>query len=162
MARALYDRLFAVAGLPAIARAISFGEVRLPFPDVSVPYETFGFLPALLPLWSGRGAQQTGVWMHWFSDRVPTYVEVSVEDENSVREIARTFEQFACDIVLRSIDHSGAWLSLNSPGWRCVDAKRALQQLAVAAASADFHLLADAWSSVPHERLSGDPATAGY
>lgn len=48
-------------------------------------------------------------------------------------------------------DLAGAWLSLNSVGWRFTDAREAITQLAERAGNPVFSALASAWISLPHE-----------
>jgi hypothetical protein len=55
------------------------------------------------------------------------------------------------DALLQQGDYQGAWMSLNSAGWRFIEMKDALRRLAGAANVPGFSLLAAAWTSVPQE-----------
>jgi len=50
--------------------------------------------------------------------------------------------------MLRNNDFKGAWLALNSRGWRIRDARQALARLAAVCNDSEFGMLADAWISV--------------
>jgi hypothetical protein len=58
--------------------------------------------------------------------------------------------------LLDTDDFAGAWLSLNSPGWRFGEARSAIKLLSAKVPDPEFAVLADAWSSLPHERRMGD------
>ena len=51
---------------------------------------------------------------------------------------------------------SGAWLSLNSPGWSFSDARNSIQMLSKRVADPTFAILADAWCSLRHESKMGN------
>lgn len=52
--------------------------------------------------------------------------------------------------LLGRSDHAGAWMSLNSTGWRFEEAKEALRELGRQVDVPDFGLLVDAWISEAH------------
>jgi len=64
--------------------------------------------------------------------------------------------------LLRRQDYLGAWMSLNSSGWRWLEAKDALWDLAEASQVPGLDLLANAWAAVPHENNGRIPELAGY
>jgi hypothetical protein len=55
------------------------------------------------------------------------------------------------DDLLQQSDYGGAWLSLNSTGWKVADAKASLRRLASQSREPGLDLLAEAWSAQPHE-----------
>ena len=55
------------------------------------------------------------------------------------------------DNLLQQGNYAGAWLSLNSTGWKVADAKAALRRLASQSREPGLDLLADAWSAQLHE-----------
>ena len=63
---------------------------------------------------------------------------------------ARQAEVF--DSLMATGDHSGAWMSLNSPGWDIESMRRAVSRLADSANDPEFRRLADAWQAQKHER----------
>ncbi len=276
-----YRRLFRFLQLPKTAVDIAARNIPLPIYTES-PFDTYGFVPALLPLWSGESPSYTGYWKHWFGSRQMTLVEVIVENKRRTQEIARTFDQLTRELVLSAIDgteeltteirifgtHSdigtaelrqieqiwqewgnertglislptfvsavplvclsegeaytgdfphdgmmlneealrnmcttetsrelhqhiatlpfappwfttteqatvfnrllsekdylGAWMSLNSNGWKFLEAKEALKQLAQEANVPGLDLLTQAWTAVPHERNGISPQNASY
>ena len=282
-----YFDLFPMLGLPDAARAIAFRTLEVPF-YTDTPFDGYGFVPALVPLWATDSPAYTGYWKHWFTPlRQPVFVEVALESGAKAEEIARSFEQMAQRLVFTAIimeetptpavqafaaavglgpaevetlaalhktspnktgpsealllslpafaadpplcclspdaaqyrgdfphdsmvlteqavrrlctfevsdtlcrrirtlpfappwftqtdqravfdrllqegDLSGAWLSLNSTGWRYLDAKDALGRLADRAEKPDFSLLASAWIAEPHEKTSLSPESAAY
>lgn len=60
-----------------------------------------------------------------------------------------------CRALLEAGDLAGAWMSLNSPGWRFADAKLALRALADAAHDAELSVIAEAWTAEQHEHAGG-------
>lgn len=60
-----------------------------------------------------------------------------------------------CHSLIEAGDFGGAWMSLNSPGWRFADAKRALRTLANKASTPDLSVIADAWIAEQHEHAGG-------
>jgi hypothetical protein len=50
-------------------------------------------------------------------------------------------------------DYSGAWMSLNSPGWKFVEAKSALMSLTQEVEDENVRRLAEVWCSLDHEDL---------
>jgi len=56
------------------------------------------------------------------------------------------------DSLLAAGDQSGAWMSLNSPGWDIEAMRRAVARLADSANDPEFRRLADAWLAQKHER----------
>lgn len=55
------------------------------------------------------------------------------------------------DDLLQRGDYEGAWMSLNSAGWKVAEAKTALRRLADQSREPGLDLLAAAWSAQPHE-----------
>lgn len=99
-----YEAVLEGLNLPIDAQRCARGEIRFPVPDIEVPFGSYGFPPALIPLWSrGSGPEYYGFWIHWFVDRKPTLVRVEITQGYLVQEIARTFEQLASLIVLEAI-----------------------------------------------------------
>lgn len=79
------------------------GSVRIP-DDCDQPPGSYGFPPALVPLWSeGSGPSYWGVWRHWFGCRPPSFVRMSLEDGHRVREVARTVAQLVRVVVLELV-----------------------------------------------------------
>lgn len=60
-----------------------------------------------------------------------------------------------CRALLDAGDLAGAWMSLNSPGWRFADAKLALRALADRADDAALSVIAEAWIAERHEHAGG-------
>jgi hypothetical protein len=86
----------------------ALGNLRVPLEDVEAPAEWFCFPPALIPiLANGSGPEYWGIWMHWFVERKPTFVRLSVEGK-FVIEVARSVEQFFRYLILSAIvDNDG-------------------------------------------------------
>ena len=277
-----YFDLFPMLGLPDAARAIAFRTLEVPF-YTDTPFDGYGFVPALIPLWATDSPAYTGYWKHWFTPlRQPVFVEIDLDRGGPPQEIARSVRQMAYRMVFEAIisedaltptvrtfaaavglspvevetldalnetgydaaqllqlplfridppldclngdfavyqgdfphesmalteqvvrqlctsevsdtlrrricalpfappwftaaaqrpvfdtlleqgDLSGAWLSLNSTGWRYLDAKAAISRLAARANQADFSLLAEAWIAEPHEHSGLTPESAAY
>jgi hypothetical protein len=57
--------------------------------------------------------------------------------------------------LLRDGDLAGAWLTLNSTGWRMSDARQAVGDLRLAAHDVAFDLLAETWLAVADESAGG-------
>lgn len=95
-----YSSLFAALGVPSTLERIRSGAI--PVGVVTQPPTPAGFPPALIPLWSESGPRYTGLWLHWFPRREPTYVQLSL-DSGRVEEIARNYDQFAFVVVLQAI-----------------------------------------------------------
>lgn len=280
-----YRRLYDFLRLPQAATDIALGTITLPPYNRETPFDAYGFLPALLPLWIGDGPSYTGYWKHWFGTRRMTLVEVTVENNRRTQEVARDFGQLACEVALYAVadaekltpqikafgvragvgedelgqieqvwrrwdderagllslprfasapplaclrvgkdyvgytgdfphdgmaldegtlrnmctpeasrelnariaalpfappwfttdeqapvfrqllgegDYLGAWMSLNSNGWRFLEAMDALDELARVSAVPGLDLLAAAWSAVPHEKNGVTPEDATY
>jgi len=68
--------------------------------------------------------------------------------ESSQREV---FER-----LLAASDIQGAWMSLNSIGWRFRDARVAIASLAEKVGDEVFTHFSEAWSSLPHEERMGE------
>ena len=101
----LYQSLYDALPLPQAAIDIAFRNIALPFYSAENSFDGYGFVPALLPLWTGDGIPTyTGYWKHWFGTRQMTLVQVNVEEFYGTREVARTFPQLACEAVLCSIE----------------------------------------------------------
>lgn len=60
-----------------------------------------------------------------------------------------------CRALLDAGDLAGAWMSLNSPGWRFADAKLALRALADRADDPALSVIAEAWIAERHEHAGG-------
>lgn len=278
-----YKDLFSFLPLPVTAEEIALRTLEVPF-YTDTPFNAYGFVPALIPLWATDSPSYTGYWKHWFApQRQPTFVEVYVRDEYRATEIARDFTQltqrvsltaltiedaitpeiqkFALQVGLSSTDLTdiavlaqasgdddtallnlpafarnapltcyfsqtqayagdfphdamilteqallsictfetseklnariqasafappwftttdqpllftdllkkgdlcGAWMSLNSTGWRFTEAKEALRQLGKQSSVPGFDLLVDAWTAEPHESSGAVPEEAQY
>ncbi len=68
-------------------------------------------------------------------------------------KVARQREVF--DACLRAGDYQGAWMSLNSPGWRFSEAGVALAELAQRTGDPILRLLSEAWNSERHSDFGG-------
>ena len=64
--------------------------------------------------------------------------------------------------LLQAGDYSGAWMSLNSTGWRFAEAAEALQRLASAVAVPGFDLLVNAWIDNGQGKVPVTADVAGY
>jgi hypothetical protein len=76
------------------------GKIAPPEFTFDVPCRlSYGFPPALLPVWSNSaGPEYLGVWHHWFGNRQTTFVRYHVETA-CITEIARTADQLRAGIV---------------------------------------------------------------
>jgi hypothetical protein len=100
----MYKTVHAMLGLPPAAVRCARGELPLPSSRFRVPFGSYGFPPALIPLWSeSSGPRYFGYWVHWFVERAPTLVRLEVSDWYTAHEIARTFEQLAARLTLDAI-----------------------------------------------------------
>ncbi len=278
-----YSRLFSFLPLPSTARDIAFRTLEVPF-YTDTPFNAYGYVPALIPLWATDSPSYTGYWKHWFvPQREPTFVEVYVRDEYRATEIARDSTQLMQRSILTALtiegaitpeiqtfaeqvgiadteleaiaalaqtsgdddaglltlpafvhnppltcfsgriggysgdfpyddmalteqnlhnictfeisedlykrildlpfaplwftttdqpllftqllqqgDFHGAWLSLNSTGWRFIEAKEALKRLGEHTSMPGFDLLVEAWTAEPHENSGVTPEEAEY
>lgn len=95
----LYHSLYVSLELPQSVLEIASGKIELPM-YAQVPYECYGFPPALVPLWSTDSPDYTGVWKHWFVPRTMTFVTMSVEAGRQTSEVARNFDQLVREITL--------------------------------------------------------------
>lgn len=103
-----YSRLFSFLSLPGVARDIAFRTLTVPF-YTDTPFNAYGFVPALIPLWATDSPSYTGYWKHWFvPHREPTFVEVYVRDEYRAIEVARNFMQLMRRSVLTALTIEGA------------------------------------------------------
>jgi hypothetical protein len=85
----------------------ALGRPKIPLISYVSPAQWYVFPPALVPLASnGSGPGYYGLWAHWFSERKPSFVSMSVENRCTVSEIARTVQQFATYIVMKAIVES--------------------------------------------------------
>jgi hypothetical protein len=67
-----------------------------------------GYPPALMPILGGLSMPRYyGVWHHWFLDRAPSFVRMSVWADRSVSEVARTEEQFVAVLIAKSVAEFG-------------------------------------------------------
>lgn len=146
----LYTQLLERLGeSPEVARCMT-GEVRPPLLGFSAPPKTWGFPPALAPVWSeGSGPWLYGYWHHWFVERRPTYVQYSVED-NLVTEVGRSFHQLVGTLALRDVSASDAledacWAFLTQTGFPDIDS---FEELAVGGGD-------DAAVLAPHPAFAG-------
>ncbi len=102
-----YKELFSFLPLPPIAVEIAFRTLEVPF-YTDTPFNAYGFVPALIPLWGTDSPSYTGYWKHWFApQRQPTFVEVYVRDEYRATEVAREFAQLMQRIILTAITIEG-------------------------------------------------------
>lgn len=98
-----YRSLFSFLPLPSAARDIAFRTLEVPF-YTDTPFNAYGFIPALIPLWATDSPSYTGYWKHWFvPQREPTFVEVYVRDEYRATEVARNFTQLMQRLVLTAL-----------------------------------------------------------
>lgn len=100
-------QLFSSLPLPQAAKDIAFGTLEVPF-YTDTPFNSYGFVPALIPLWATDSPSYTGYWKHWFEpQRKPTFVEVYVRDDYRATEVARNFTQLAQRVVLTALTIEG-------------------------------------------------------
>ncbi len=93
--------------LPPAAMEIAFRTLEIPF-YTDTPFNAYGFVPALIPLWATDSPSYTGYWKHWFApQRQPTFVEVYVRDEYGATEISRDFMQLMLRVLLIAITIEG-------------------------------------------------------
>ena len=102
-----YRRLFSALPLPPVAAEIAFRTVEVPFYTAS-PFDAYGFVPALIPLWATDSPSYTGCWKHWLTpQRQPTFVELFLENEARPAEIARSFSQLTQRMALTAVNLEG-------------------------------------------------------
>jgi hypothetical protein len=86
-----YSRVYDAVELDSTLREVASGRVRVPLMRVRTPFASYGFPPALIPLWSdGSAMTYVGLWKHWFAPRRATFVECHLEEDCRVYEIARS------------------------------------------------------------------------
>lgn len=91
-------------GLSDLMVGCAKGDIPSPLEDFVAPFESYGFPPALIPIWSeSSGPNYYGLWKHWFVERTPTFVKMYVPSGREVSEIARTEDQLFCYITVRAI-----------------------------------------------------------
>lgn len=97
-----YFPLFPKLGLPGAAQAIAFRTLEAPF-YTDTPFDGYGFVPALVPLWATDSPAYTGYWKHWFTPRQAVFVEIDLDSGGSPREIARNFRQMTQCMVFTAL-----------------------------------------------------------
>jgi hypothetical protein len=99
-----YSDLLRTLGLPTPLISCAEGLIRPPGLFLEAPAEWYVFPPALIPIWSdGSSPSYIGYWKHWFLDRAPVFVDMYVEANCMVIEIARTPEQLFCALAIDSM-----------------------------------------------------------
>jgi len=69
------------------------------------PGAKYSYPPALIPLVSDQsGPCYYGYWKHWFVEREPTFVQMSINPDHAAFEIARTPTQFVVRFVLELVE----------------------------------------------------------
>lgn len=97
-----YADVLAALGMPNEVVGIFTGAVKLPIGSAEQPPGSYGFPPALIPLWSS-GPIYHGLWKHWFVKRSPVFVRMSLEAECAVVEYARSPLQLVERILVDAI-----------------------------------------------------------
>ncbi len=98
-----YDLTLRDLGYPA-ASQLSHEAVAELFVTYANPVEWYGFPPALVPILSdGTWPLYVGLWKHWFVPRQPSFVELNVNLDHKVEEVARDDRQLAALMLLRLI-----------------------------------------------------------
>jgi hypothetical protein len=79
---------------------IASGKIKVPDFTIQAPFDpSFGFPPALIPLWSnGSWPGYIGLIKHWFGDRPDTYVQF-YSDSYSFIEVAKNLDQLKAWLV---------------------------------------------------------------
>ena len=99
-----YKLALEALGLPNTLVRCATGEISPPLASLEAPALWFGFPPALVPVWSyGSRPTYLGCWKHWFSDRVPTFVEMFLGSDRMTLEVARTPDQLLALACVRAI-----------------------------------------------------------
>lgn len=112
-----YDQTLRDLGYAA-ASQLSDETVAELFVTYTNPVEWYGFPPALVPIFSdGTWPLYVGLWKHWFVPREPDFVELNVNLNHQVEEIARSDIQLAAYLLLKlivlrdGIDEDVRWLA---------------------------------------------------
>ena len=80
------------------------GSLALPLITYQSPAEWYLHPPALIPVASdGSGPWYLGLWKHWFSERAPSFVKMSVEDDRLVQEVALSEQPFFSYLALLAV-----------------------------------------------------------
>ncbi|GLR11375.1 hypothetical protein GCM10007907_01650 [Chitinimonas prasina] len=96
--------LYRELAFPIEAIGLATGVIRIPNGSDEQPARCYGYPPALIPFWSNPdGMMYTGLWKHWFGTRKPTFVQSYVNVFYRSTEVARTFEQLSCYLLLNEI-----------------------------------------------------------
>ncbi len=96
----LYEKLC----LPPVILELVSQKKSIPSGTWNTPPESWGFPPALLPLWSdGSLFAYQGFWKHWFVNRDMTIVELQSENGLFAIEVARDFSQLARLLILYAV-----------------------------------------------------------
>lgn len=92
--------LLQALGMPDWLVRCASGEIVPPEFTFDIPCKmSYGFPPAILPIWSdSAGPYYIGVLHHWFGDRETTFVEYHVESKRFT-ELARSADQLRIRIV---------------------------------------------------------------
>lgn len=99
-----YLDLYKKLCLPPVILELVSEKRSIPSGVWNTPPESWGFPPALLPLWSdGSLFAYQGYWKHWFVKRQMTIVELQSEDGLFAMEVARNFNQLARLLVLHGV-----------------------------------------------------------
>jgi hypothetical protein len=109
-----YGKLLECLGVNPAIRLCQDGSIAVPLANLRSPFDWYGFPPALIPIWSdGSSPAYFGLWKHWFINRGVSYVQMSIEQERRVVEIARTDAQFLCYATVLAITvHDGVTQSI--------------------------------------------------
>lgn len=99
-----YGSVLRNLGLSEALSQCADGSLALPLITYQNPAEWYLHPPALIPIASdGSGPWYLGLWKHWFSDRAPSFVMMSVEDNRHVQEVALSERPFFSYLALLAV-----------------------------------------------------------
>ncbi|MEC6830176.1 hypothetical protein VXS06_00015 [Photobacterium toruni] len=98
-----YSKIYDLLGFSSISKQVFTSQIELPISFIEQSPQTYGFLPALVPIWR-EDNDFIGYWRHWFCEKRPTtIVQQHPEYNYETEEIARNFHQLLVDTFLRKI-----------------------------------------------------------
>jgi hypothetical protein len=99
-----YETVARLLGMDSQVVECVAGRLRFPLIEYVSPAQWYVFPPALIPIASnGSGPRYLGIWSHWFTDRQPSFVQMSIENGRTVSEIAKTSEQLFTFVAMKAI-----------------------------------------------------------